>query len=95
MLGLTLEEVVGELLTDHVVKLLARLGGQAHQELVQLPRHVHQLGVKEGGGERNGRRLPSLQLVVLHQTKEDEVKKILTDLLLLTLSVPVPECDRT
>ena len=73
MLGLTLEEVVGELLTDHVVKLLARLGGQAHQELVQLPRHVHQLGVEEGGGERDAGRLSPFQLGLLHQTKHNSL----------------------
>ena len=71
MLGLTLEEVVGELLTDNIVKLLPGLGSQAHQELVQLPRHVHQLGVEEGGGERDAGRLPPLQLSLLHQTEEN------------------------
>ena len=76
MLGLTLEEVVGELLADHVVKLLPGLGGQTHQELVQLPRDVHQLGVEEGGGQRDaGRGLP-LQQVLLHQTR-DKVQSVM------------------
>ena len=68
---MTLKQVVGELLTDNIVKLLPGLGGQAHQELVQLPRHVHQLGVEEGGGERDAGRLPPLQLSLLHQTEQN------------------------
>ena len=40
--------MVGELLTDHVVHLLPGLGGESDQELVQLARDVHQLGVEEG-----------------------------------------------
>ena len=50
----TLEQVVGELVADHVVELLPGLGGEPHQEPVQLARHVHQLRVEEGGGERDG-----------------------------------------
>ena len=50
---LGLEQVVGHLLGEDVVKLLPGLGGQTHQELVQLARSVDQAGVEEGVGERN------------------------------------------
>ena len=63
--------MVRELLTNHIIELLPGLGCQAHQELVQLPRHVHQLRVEEGGGEGNTGRLPSVQVTVLHQAKYD------------------------
>ena len=84
MSGLTLEQMVRQLLAHHIVELLPGLGGQTHQELVQLPGNVHQLGVEEGGGERNAGRLPSLQVTVLHQTREEtpELSWTVTDLLL-------------
>ena len=63
--------MVCQLVAHHIVELLPGLGGQAHQELVQLPGDVHQLGVEEGGGQRNAGRLPSLQATVLHQAKEE------------------------
>ena len=50
---LGLEQVVGHLLREDVVELLPGLGGQTHQELVQLARGVDQAGVEESVGERN------------------------------------------
>ena len=70
--GLTLEQMVCQLLAHHIVELLPGLGGEAHQELVQLPGDVHQLRVEEGGGQRNTGRLPPLQVsAVLHQPEDD------------------------
>ena len=60
--------MVGQLLANNIIELLPGLAGQTHQELVQLPGHVHQLRVEESGGERNAGRLPSVQMTVLHQT---------------------------
>ena len=71
--------MVCQLLAHHIVELLPGLGGQAHQELVQLPGYVHQLGVEEGGGQRNAGRLPSLQVTVFHQTEDDNAELILPD----------------
>ena len=62
--------MIGELLADNIVKLLPGLGGQPHQELVQLARDVHQLRVEEGGGQRDAGGCLSLQYVLLHQTKD-------------------------
>ena len=58
--------MVGELLADHVIHLLPGLGGEPHQELVQLARDVHQLGVEEGRGERDGRDSLPLQHLLLN-----------------------------
>ena len=71
--------MVCQLVAHHIVELLPGLGGQAHQELVQLPGDVHQLGVEEGGGQRYAGRLPSLQVTVLHQTEDDNLGLILPD----------------
>ena len=58
--------MVCELLADNIVELLPGLGGQTNQELVELARDVHQLGVEEGGGQGDaGGGLP-LQQVLLH-----------------------------
>ena len=48
---LGLEEVVGQLLTEDVVKLLSRLSGKTHEEAVKGSRDVHQLRVEESGRE--------------------------------------------
>ena len=48
---LGLEEVVGQLLTEDVVKLLSWLGRKADEETVEGSRNVHQLRVEEGGRE--------------------------------------------
>ena len=50
-LVLWLEEMVGDLFSEDVVELLPRLGGQAHQKLVQLARNVDQLRVEESVGQ--------------------------------------------
>ena len=50
---LGLEQVVGHLLGDDVVVLLPGLGGETHQELVQLAGAVDEHGVKETVSQRN------------------------------------------
>ena len=46
-LVLGLEEMVGQLLREDVVKLLSGLSSQTHQEPVQVSRGIDQLRVKE------------------------------------------------
>ena len=61
--------MVCKLLTDHIVKLLSGLGGQANKKLVQFSRNIHQLRVEEGGGERNGGPGDPLQLRLFYQAR--------------------------
>lgn len=72
---LGLEQVVGQLLGEDVVELLPGLGGQAHQELVQGARHVHQLWVEEGRGEGDGMGLLAVVVHLLHQAGEGTVRE--------------------
>ena len=69
MSGLTLEQMVCQLLAHHIVELLPGLGGQPHQELVQLPGRVDQAGVEEGVGERNHPGFLALVVNLLHNAK--------------------------
>ena len=62
--------MVGQLFADNIVKLLPWLCGQTNQELVQRAGGVHQLGVEEGGGQRNTGAGLSLQHILLNQTKK-------------------------
>ena len=62
--------MVGQLLAHHIVELLPGLGGQAHQELVQLPGDVHQLGVEEGVGQWNHAGLLTLVVNLLYETEK-------------------------
>ena len=66
---LTLEQMVGKLLADHVVHLLPGLGGEPHQKPVQLARHIHQLRVEEGWGERDWGDCLPLQNLLLNQAE--------------------------
>ena len=69
-LVLALEEMVGHLLREDVVELLPGLGGQTHQELIQLSRGVDQLGVEEGVGQWNHAGLLTLVVNLLYETEK-------------------------
>ena len=65
--------MVCELLADNIVELLPGLGGEPHQELVELAGAVHQLGVEEGVRERDpGGRAPR----VLHLRHQAATQKL-------------------
>ena len=80
-LVLALEEMVGHLLREDVVELLPGLGGQTHQELIQLSRGVDQLGVEEGVGQWNHPGLLTLVVNLLYETERDNAMKRLLLLL--------------
>ena len=69
-LVLGLEQVVGHLLRDDVVVLLAGLRGQTHQELVQLAGTVHNLRIKEGVGQWDPGLGFAVVLYLFHQTEK-------------------------
>ena len=64
--------MVGELLADHVIHLLPGLGGQTHQELVQLARTVDEHRVEECVSQRNSTGSFSIILNLLDKAATEE-----------------------
>ena len=73
---LGLEQVVCHLLREDVVELLSGLGGESHQELVQLARSIDQAGVEECVGERNH---PSFLALVVNLLDNAENVRAVSD----------------
>ena len=68
-LVLGLEEMVGQLLREDVVKLLSGLSSQTHQEPVQVSRGIDQLRVKESIPQWNSWNLSPLKLNLVKKTE--------------------------
>ena len=71
-LVLSLEEMVGDLLSEDVVVSLPGLGGQTHQEPVQMPGNIDELGVEETFSEGNHREQSSLCLNLINKTDKQQ-----------------------
>ena len=61
--------MVGDLLREDVVEPLPGLGGEPHQEPVQLARGVDQLRVEESVSKWNHRQFSSFNLLLINETK--------------------------
>ena len=71
-----LEEMVGQLVGHDVVKVLAGLAGQAHQESVEASRSVDKLGVEKLLRKWNGSYSPSLDRGLLYKAGNYENERV-------------------